>query len=528
MKISIAASKIRTAMHGKNVVDTDRNLVDQLLVNCKGNTASVEVDLIPISVVDNLLLEDLSDAQRRTLSLFSLGAKNKGDEIFMTIMARPHDVHNAIAALTNGNQPNAEIIINDRWYPIIVTSTIQKTYGGDGNFCHVISQYKLGKATSGFSLNIGDNFFLDDDDKEITYTLAEVFNRIGLRPLQTDMREHFDLLRKAERHQVKDGHALFAIGKAIFFENKSWWKGPDIVELGTDLNPGSIVVEGVMEHDAGQESNLYHHGGEIWTLPFIRVFSFERKRYGYIDVRDVVERTWDADAINKLSLPDDLDGILRKVFDAPVDQLFADIVSGKAGGMIILAQGGPGVGKTMTAEVFSEHTKRPLYVLEMAELGTNLQSVEDNLRRVFRRATRWNAVLLLDEADVFMAKRDNNLERSAIVGVFLRLLDYYKGMLFLTTNRSDVIDPAFKSRITLSLNYPPLDRARRSTIWLTMLGAAGISLVDRDGNPADVDGIPDVDINGRQIRNTVRLLRVLHGTKVTPEQVKDVCRFVCV
>ena len=84
--------------------------------------------------------------------------------------------------------------------------------------------------------------------------------------------------------------------------------------------------------------------------------------------------------------------------------------------------------------------------------------VEKNLHHNFRLAYKWGCVLLLDEADVFLAKRNKtDLRRNAVTSVFLRSLEYYAGILFLTTNRVGGIDPAFKSRIQLSLYYPPID-----------------------------------------------------------------------
>lgn len=84
--------------------------------------------------------------------------------------------------------------------------------------------------------------------------------------------------------------------------------------------------------------------------------------------------------------------------------------------------------------------------------------VEKNLYHNFRLAHKWGCVLLLDEADVFLAKRTkNDLRRNAVTSVFLRSLEYYAGILFLTTNRVGGIDPAFKSRIQLTLYYPRLD-----------------------------------------------------------------------
>jgi hypothetical protein len=59
--------------------------------------------------------------------------------------------------------------------------------------------------------------------------------------------------------------------------------------------------------------------------------------------------------------------------------------------------------------------------------------------------------------------------------VFLRILEYYSGILFLTTNRIGVIDEAFKSRIHVSLRYPCLDLASTKAVWENLLNR-----IDRD------------------------------------------------
>jgi len=168
---------------------------------------------------------------------------------------------------------------------------------------------------------------------------------------------------------------------------------------------------------------------------------------------------------------------------------------------------------TLTAEVFAEYQSRPLYTMEMGEVGTNLETVEMNLNKIFARAKKWNAVLLFDEADIFLSERvASDLERSAIVGIFLRLLDYYEGTFFLTTNRGEGIDKAFKSRVTLYLNYPDLTEDLRSKIWNSMLKAAGMEVIN-DSRVA-WGQITNVSLNGRQIRNQVRLLRLMYPTGV--------------
>ncbi|KAL2058236.1 hypothetical protein ABVK25_001854 [Lepraria finkii] len=77
------------------------------------------------------------------------------------------------------------------------------------------------------------------------------------------------------------------------------------------------------------------------------------------------------------------------------------------------------------------------------------------------------SVLLLDEADIFLAKREKggDLERNGIVSVFLRVLEYYSGILILTTNRIGQFDEAFSSRVHIKLYYPKLDEKSTINIW---------------------------------------------------------------
>lgn len=93
-----------------------------------------------------------------------------------------------------------------------------------------------------------------------------------------------------------------------------------------------------------------------------------------------------------------------------------DIVRGKGLGLIILLHGAPGVGKTSTAECVAESLGKPLYPITCGDLGVTAESVEQTLANTFAKAEAWDCVLLLDEADVFLAQRTRtDLERNAIV-----------------------------------------------------------------------------------------------------------------
>ena len=74
------------------------------------------------------------------------------------------------------------------------------------------------------------------------------------------------------------------------------------------------------------------------------------------------------------------------------------------------------MGKTLTAECIADLYERPLYSITSGDIGTNPDEVEKKLHKIFDYASMWNCVLLLDEADVFLAERDlENLTRNALV-----------------------------------------------------------------------------------------------------------------
>ncbi|KAK6197730.1 hypothetical protein LQW54_010634 [Pestalotiopsis sp. IQ-011] len=117
-----------------------------------------------------------------------------------------------------------------------------------------------------------------------------------------------------------------------------------------------------------------------------------------------------------------------------------DIIRGKGKGLLILLHGAPGVGKTATAEAIAIEYGRPLFAITCGDLGTSPASIEKTLMDIFRYANLWNCILLLDEADVFVTQRErggHNFEKNALVTVFLRVVEYYSGILFHAKQRQE-------------------------------------------------------------------------------------------
>ena len=82
------------------------------------------------------------------------------------------------------------------------------------------------------------------------------------------------------------------------------------------------------------------------------------------------------------------------------------------------------MGKTATAETIADLVHKPLYPITCGDLGSTAMEVEKNLKQHFTLASKWDCVMLLDEADVFLAKRkSDDLHRNSIVSVFLRIME---------------------------------------------------------------------------------------------------------
>ncbi|KAF7302929.1 AAA family [Mycena kentingensis (nom. inval.)] len=242
----------------------------------------------------------------------------------------------------------------------------------------------------------------------------------------------------------------------------------------------------------------------IICTPVVLGFSFGVKRWGGFAMDRLGDIEWSDEAFQSLVLGPKQKTLVHSLFKSHKSHsaAFDDIVRGKGKGLIGLFSGSPGCGKTLTAEAVAEATRRPLYSVSAGELGTQPKELDERLSMVLEIAQTWDAVLLLDEAEVFLQQRaKGDVSRNALVSIFLRQLEYYQGILILTTNLIEQCDPAFESRIHFSIHYPDLGFESRRQIWQTFLkkvmGARPQLTVDQ------LDRLAERSLNGRQIKNTV-------------------------
>ncbi|KAK0644220.1 hypothetical protein B0T16DRAFT_417343 [Cercophora newfieldiana] len=233
-------------------------------------------------------------------------------------------------------------------------------------------------------------------------------------------------------------------------------------------------------------------------------FNLRLKKWVDIEVDRIKDVDWNKKAFENLVVAEDTKHLVQALISNQVKaEKATDLISGKGNGLIILLHG------------VAELAEKPLYRVTCGDIGTKPEEVEKYLETVLLLGKIWGCVVLLDEADVFLEERSlTDLKRNALVSVFLRVLEYYDGILILTSNRVGTFDQAFKSRIQLALHYDNLKKPQRRKIWrnfFTRLRDLGESetQVDYDDLDDHLDDLAEEEMNGRQIRNAITTARQL-------------------
>lgn len=146
--------------------------------------------------------------------------------------------------------------------------------------------------------------------------------------------------------------------------------------------------------------------------------------------------------------------------------------------VILNFYGQAGTGKSMTAEAIAGYLGKKVLLVNYSELESKyVGETPKNIRNVFAKACREDAVLVFDEADSFLSKRLTSITQSADYGVnitrsvMLMELEHFDGIAVFTTNLIQNYDTAFKRRIFASVEFRLPDQAARAEIWKLHIGS---------------------------------------------------------
>lgn len=306
---------------------------------------------------------------------------------------------------------------------------------------------------------------LDAYKKNILGKFAEQFRMTGTPLMEVEGRRYREVERVENRKVVNDLEVEENFVADRFVES-----------ILMDKSGG--VPTGKKSRSSSRDEGEQEDGGGLGLVPVhpvTRVFDLKTHLFFWAHADILTPYVYDASLRDKLVLPESHRELLD-VLTSDVTAFVDDFIEGKSAGNVILCKGKPGLGKTLTAECYAELIKRPLYMVHTGTMGTDADSVQANLQKVFNRVKRWNAVALLDEADIFVMERGTSLQQNAIVAVFLRSLEYFDGLMFMTTNRGDMVDEAILHRFAAIIQYNLPSREDTRKIWGVLATQFGVTL----------------------------------------------------
>ncbi|KAL2837239.1 P-loop containing nucleoside triphosphate hydrolase protein [Aspergillus pseudoustus] len=334
-------------------------------------------------------------------------------------------------------------------------------------------------------------------DEEVALSSLEV------TPLDYTSRE---LREKLERR----GKTFWACRKKKFIS----YSGEDDIDSLNNSKPPSTTNRTEIPRERMDDDEPPTAPEIFFFPPRIVGFNLRRKKWVNLEVDLINEVEWNKKAFENLVIDEKTKELVQALITNRLKaEQGTDMIDDKGNGLTILLHGGPGTGKTFTAESVAELAEKPLYRVTCGDIGTLPENVEHYLESALHLGKIWDCIVLLDEADVFLQERTlSDLQRNALVTVFLRILEYYDGILILTSNRVGTFDEAFKSRIQISLHYPNLTRSQRFKIWRNLINRLK-RLEDPDIDFDDIDcyigELADQEMNGREIRNAITTSRQL-------------------
>ena len=149
----------------------------------------------------------------------------------------------------------------------------------------------------------------------------------------------------------------------------------------------------------------------------------------------------------------------------------------------ICCYGPPGTGKTAWAEWLAEQLDMPLLLRQGSDLlNPYVGGTEQNIAQAFEQAKADNALLVLDEVDTFLFSREGanrSWERSQ-VNEMLTQIERFEGLMVVSTNLIEVLDPAALRRFDLKLKFDYLTLKQRLDFAKQQAEILGLPLLSEE------------------------------------------------
>ena len=222
-----------------------------------------------------------------------------------------------------------------------------------------------------------------DDTEVVGKTPSEVLTAHGAFKETGILKAEFQDRRDAFQHIIDHGFGAQYLytGRAIRTDDYRAADRRVRRRVVHDVAPDEIAPLRMVASSILSDEGEY---GSVPVVTAVRVFDLAAQDHLDVNTGDLTPYEYDAGLKDKLVLPDDQRELLD-ILTSDISVFTGDIIDGKSAGNVILARGRPGVGKTLTAEVYAEAIGRPLYSIHTGSLGITAELVRKNLE-VYLRA----------------------------------------------------------------------------------------------------------------------------------------------
>ncbi len=314
----------------------------------------------------------------------------------------------------------------------------------------------------------------------MTILLTELERFEGIAVMATNLPENLDeaLFRRLLAHvrfEAPDARHREAIWRHHLPEEAPLHDDVDVASLGKRYRlTGGQIKNATLNAFARAFTT---HGSE----GPIRMSDLERAARDQLrplsNKEDSVTAEWSEVLLDAVHLPAPIHAELQQFLTMAQEQHLIreewGVARGETPAQVILLHGPPGTGKSYCARALAGELGRPLLRVAVGGLRSKyVGESEQTLTRLFRQAAKERAVLLLDEVDALVSTRGD--QRAAhhddvLTSTLLTLLDTHDGVVVMTTNRPQALDPALSRRIIWHLDVPLPDAPARLQIWRAML-----------------------------------------------------------
>lgn len=367
------------------------------------------------------------------------------------------------------------------------------------------------------------------DQADCPSTIDELMAKNNVFHETEDLIEEYHQIIKRHKEILAQPNEQFFVKPGIY-DRTSGYEKHIINKANRAINDETLLQRNYRkeaQRERWEEIAESHHKtlpeaafSETPILPIHLVYDLEAHEECWVLSNALTEYIYKPEKVNLLVLPEDHRELIE-ILTQNVDVLMEDVVDGKSGGCTIMLEGEPGLGKTLLPTIYSEVMKRPLYSVQAGQLGVTAEDVSKGLKKIYENTNRWKAILLIDEADTYCRKRDNNLEYNAVVAALLNALEIQETSMpsFFTTNRSDDIDDAIMSRCIAIIHFdkPFTEDARQ--IWKIQSNVMNIAMPDEvieEALEKWQDGKGRQRTAGRDIRAILKLVKRYIEAKKEP------------